>query len=100
MPANAAPVAADDAYQAHPGRAFKRGAAQGVLANDADPDGDALSVALIEGPKTGELAADGSFVYAAKRNARGTDRFAFEVGDGRRGTAVATVEIRLQAKGR
>lgn len=101
-PVDIAPVAADDAYRARPGRALERNAAQGVLANDTDADGDALTAALVEGPAKGELVLidDGSFVYKAKRNARGTDRFTYEVSDGRGGVATATVEIRLQAKGR
>lgn len=97
-PANAAPTAADDAYRARPGKMLERSAAKGVLANDADADGDALTARLLAKPDKGRLtlAADGSFTYEAKKSARGTDTFTYEVSDGRGGTATATVTITLK----
>ena len=87
-------AAADDEYRARAGRALKRDAAKGVLANDA---GAGLSVSLVEGPAKGKLTlnADGSFVYAAKRGARGADRFVYAVRDGKGATDTATATIKI-----
>ncbi len=43
--------------------------APGVLDNDSDPDGDALSAVLLDGPQNGDLAfdADGGFEYQSRR---------------------------------
>ena len=88
-------------------RVLRRGAANGVLANDgADCSGScppvlaALSVRLVEGPANGVLALnpDGSFVYKPKRNFAGTDRFTYELSDGEGGTATARVTIKVEAR--
>ncbi len=55
---------------------------------------------LVERPANGRLTlnANGSFVYEPKRNFHGTDRFTYEVSDGKGDTAVATVTIKVAAR--
>ncbi|MBK8742232.1 MAG: PASTA domain-containing protein [Betaproteobacteria bacterium] len=63
----ARPVARDDRYKVVQGNALSI-AAPGVLANDADPDGGALTALKLTDPDKGSLTsfnADGSFTYQA-----------------------------------
>lgn len=63
--ANRAPIAIDDAYAVRPGETLSVPAA-GVLANDDDPDGNAVTAELIDPPAIGTLTSfqpDGSFAY-------------------------------------
>lgn len=61
---NGAPVARDDGYVAPRGETT-RVAAPGVIGNDEDPDGDALTATLVDGPSYGTLDfnPNGSFDY-------------------------------------
>ena len=63
--ANQPPVAVDDIYTAAEGETLVVDAASGVLANDSDPNGDALTAILVDPPATGTLTLnpDGSFTY-------------------------------------
>src|SRR5207302_7899716 len=63
-PANHAPVAAEDAYEVRL-NASLRVLAPGVLGNDSDADGDALTARLLTRPTNGALdfQPDGSFTY-------------------------------------
>ncbi|NLX05172.1 MAG: cadherin-like domain-containing protein, partial [Phycisphaerae bacterium] len=56
----------------------------GVLNNDGDADGDALTAVLVEGPSHGALTlnADGSFTYTPDEGFYGADGFAYSVDDG------------------
>ncbi|HXT57090.1 MAG TPA: ELWxxDGT repeat protein [Pirellulales bacterium] len=80
---DARPVAHDDRYT------FEAGAtltvpAPGVLANDADPDGDPITAVLVSGPAHGSLTlnADGSFTYTPDAAFRGRDSFTYQATDG------------------
>ena len=56
-----------------------------MLANDTDPDGDALTATLVTGPAHGTAdpaTADGSFTYTPTANFNGTDTFTYTVTDG------------------
>ncbi|MGE3820137.1 MAG: Ig-like domain-containing protein, partial [Isosphaeraceae bacterium] len=68
-----------------------------VLANDSDVDGDPLTASLVSGPAHGTLAfnADGSFTYSPDPNWHGLDSFTYRVGDGRGGSAFATVRVHV-----
>src|SRR5262249_46018833 len=81
---NDVPVALPDFYQLYVNESNLRGAADGVLANDRDGDGDPLTVSLVEGPPFGQLTlnADGSFSYQPNPGYVGFDRFVYQVGDG------------------
>ncbi|MBD3315836.1 MAG: tandem-95 repeat protein, partial [Chitinivibrionales bacterium] len=84
--ANDKPSAADDHYDTKEDIALTVPAAEGVLANDGDIDGDGLSAALISGsgPAQGTLTLneDGSFHYTPAPNDTGTYTFKYVVEDG------------------
>jgi len=88
---NGVPVAGDDAYVTDVGAPVSLD----VRANDADPNGDALTVAVGTLPAHGTLtlAADGTGSYAPAAGWSGTDTFTYTVADGRGGTDAATVTI-------
>jgi large repetitive protein len=67
----------------------------GVLANDADVDGDPLSAALVTGPQHGAvtLNGDGTFAYTPAPNYNGADSFTYKANDGAADSNVATVSI-------
>jgi hypothetical protein len=68
-----------------------------VLANDNDPDGDALSVTgVTQGTKgTVVINANNTVTYSPTPNANGADSFQYTVGDGHSGTATAAVNITI-----
>src|SRR5262245_65873086 len=62
---NHPPTAGNNSYRIQPGQTELAVAAPGVLGNDSDPDGDALTANLVSGPSQGSVAlAAGSFIYA------------------------------------
>src|SRR5439155_515468 len=69
--------------------------APGVLANDSDVDGDALSAVLVSNPTHGTLTlnGDGSFTYMPALNFNGIDSFTYKASDGQAQSGVATVTI-------
>lgn len=71
----------------------------GLLNNDADPDGDPLTVRLIEGPAIGSLTLhpDGSFEYRPDLNHSGMITFTYEAFDGSAASQTITVEILITA---
>ena len=58
--------------------------APGVLANDADVDGDTIEADLVDDVEHGTLtlAADGSFTYEPAVDFHGSDAFTYTIGDG------------------
>jgi len=74
--------------------------ASGVVANDTDPDGDALQAVLVNGPVHGALTLDagGSFTYTPTANFNGTDSFTYQAKDPAGALSnVATVTIAITA---
>lgn len=69
-----------------------------VLANDVDPDGDPLSLMTVTPAANGTVTpnADGPVTYTAAAGFRGQDRFTYTVSDGRGGTAIGDVRVRVQ----
>lgn len=92
-PANDAPTAGDDAYSIAQGATLVV-PAPGVLANDADIDGDSLGAVLVGGPANGALTLgpDGAFSYIPAAGFAGNDSFTYRAFDGGAG-ALATVSI-------
>ena len=74
-------------------------AAAGVLANDADVDGDALTAVLVSDVSNGTLSlnADGSFIYTPDENFNGADSFTYTPNDGTTDGAAVTVDITVNA---
>src|SRR5207245_387580 len=92
---NDAPVAANDDSYTTPEDTQLTVSAPGVLANDSDVDGDALSAVLMSGPSHGTLTlnGDGSVVYVPALNFNGIDSFTYKASDGQAQSGVATVTI-------
>ncbi len=95
---NQAPVAAGDAYSTAEDTALTV-APPGVLGNDADPDGDPLTAALMTGPSHGTMTlnANGSFSYTPAADFAGSDSFSYRASDGTLTSNVATVAISVTA---
>ncbi len=95
-PVNDAPVADDDAYSTDEDTSLIV-AAPGVLGNDTDTDGDALTAVLVTGPANGSLTlnANGSFTYTPDADFNGTDSFTYVANDGDLDSNVATVTLTI-----
>lgn len=93
-PVNDAPSGTDDAYSTDEDVALTV-AAEGVLANDSDADGDFLSVVLVDDVTNGTLAlnADGSFSYQPYADFNGTDSFTYRANDGTVDGNLVTVNL-------
>jgi uncharacterized repeat protein (TIGR01451 family) len=85
---NEQPTAVFDAYTLLEDHPLAVNAADGVLANDSDLDGDPLTL-VDPGPRTATgiggtvvLAADGSFTYTPPADANGTADFVYTISDG------------------
>jgi hypothetical protein len=89
-PVNDAPVAVDDSARTDEDAAVEID----VLANDSDPDGDALTVTMRSQPSNGRasVVSGHAVTYTPKRDFHGEDSFVYEVGDGE-ATAEATVTV-------
>ena len=72
-----------------------RVSANGLLANDSDPDSNPLTATLISGPNSGSLVllADGSFVYTPVVPYIGEVSFLYSVSDGQLTSTFQTVTI-------
>lgn len=95
-PANQPPVAGPDAYSTPSGQTLFV-IAPGVLANDSDPEGSALSAELADGPGQGlvSLSNDGSFIYFPGGLSGTVDTFTYDASDGSLKTR-QTVTITIQ----
>jgi len=78
------PRANDDAYTVRRGDLLTVSAANGVLANDSDPQGKPLTAILFSNPAHGAifLNADGSFTYANDGTNAQSDSFSYGASDG------------------
>jgi VCBS repeat-containing protein len=96
-PVNDAPIARADAFAVAEDSMLSV-LPPGVLLNDSDPDGDALSLTLGTGPTRGTLswAGDGSFLYTPNPDFFGTDSFTYSVSDG---TLSSTATVTLIVTG-
>ncbi|HEX2749851.1 MAG TPA: Ig-like domain-containing protein, partial [Verrucomicrobiales bacterium] len=96
-PVNDAPVAVADAYGTNPGQTLVVNAAQGVLANDSDIDGQTLSAVLVTAPASGvlNLFANGSFDYTPAAGFSGVRTFTYRASDGTATSAPVTVTIQV-----
>lgn len=70
-----------------------------VLANDLDPDGDALSVTALSAPAHGSasIQADGQVSYTANTDFVGSDNFSYTLTDSHGSIASATVTVTVAA---
>ncbi len=83
---NAAPVASNDTATTHSPVTID------VLANDSDPNGDALSVVAALAPHgVAVINDDNTVTYTPNDGFSGQDTLAYTISDGHGGTASATV---------
>jgi hypothetical protein len=69
-----------------------------ALANDSDPDGDALTLAGVSDPANGTAAIEnGQVRYTADAGFSGTETFTYAVEDGNGGSDTATVSVEVTA---
>jgi uncharacterized repeat protein (TIGR01451 family) len=97
---NDAPVAVDDSYTTTEDTALTV-AAPGILGNDTDVDGDALTASVVNAPANGTVTltvATGSFTYTPDANFNGTDSFTYQANDGTANSNVATVTLTVTAE--
>jgi hypothetical protein len=97
-PVNDAPKAVKDSFQALADRTLNV-AARGVLGNDSDIDGDALTAEKVANPTHGMvvLASDGSFSYTPTAGYRGPDAFSYRAYDGSLTSATRIVTLTVTA---
>jgi VCBS repeat-containing protein len=94
LPTNDPPTAHPDVYATDEDIALIV-PAPGLLANDPDPDGDALTAVLRAPPPNGtvSLSANGGFTYTPHAHFHGTDAFTYRVNDGEFNSPDQTVTI-------
>jgi uncharacterized repeat protein (TIGR01451 family) len=92
--ANAPPVSADDVYLMLQDHSLMV-AGPGVLSNDLDLNGDALTAVLVTSVATGtlELQPNGAFTFTPPEGFHGTVTFSYAAHDGRATSNAATVSI-------
>ena len=99
---NLGPTPVDDSatFTRTPGRALESFWASGLLENDADPNGDTLSVlpTLVTPTSNGTVTVipNGSFLYEPRPGFTGNDEFTYRISDGRRESQPARVRITVQ----
>jgi hypothetical protein len=93
-PLNRPPVAVNDNYATNEDSPLTV-PARGVLSNDNDPNGDAITAIKVSDPANGAVTfnANGSFTYTPHANFFGTDSFTYKANDGVNDSAIATVSI-------
>jgi hypothetical protein len=89
------PTAEPLAYIYVPGQTLAVAAAEGLLTNATDPDGNPLTPVLLSGPSHGTLnfGASGSFTYTPANGFSGIDSFTYQVSDGLSSSFPATVTL-------
>ena len=92
-PVNTAPVANDQV------RSTPKGTPLTITLIGSDPEGDALTFAILRQPNKGSLGtveqATGKVLYTPNATATGPDSFTFTVSDGKLTSAPATVTVNL-----
>ncbi|UCD80392.1 MAG: cadherin-like domain-containing protein [Desulfobacterales bacterium] len=92
------PVAVDDNYTLDEDDMLEI-EAPGILANDIENDGDALTAILVDNVTRGTLTLTdaGSFIYSPHHNYHGTDAFTYKAHDGSLDSNTATVNISINS---
>jgi len=91
---NHSPIARNDSYFVNENATLNI-QGHGVLANDTDTDGNALSSLLVANVLNGALSLNqnGSFTYTPHPNFHGVDSFTYQATDGTASSNVATVTV-------
>ncbi|MEO6812040.1 MAG: Ig-like domain-containing protein, partial [Isosphaeraceae bacterium] len=96
---NGLPISTDDSYTVGQDTILNVNAANGVLANDSDPDSDPITANLLALPSHGTLTLnpDGSFTYTPDTGYAGPDAFAYLANDGSTDGNLTSVNIKVNA---
>ena len=96
---NQAPTAVANSYTTAEDTTLTVPVATGVLANDTDPENNALTAVVTAQPTHGTLTfnSNGSFSYIPSPNFNGSDTFTYTATDGSQTSAAATVTITVTA---
>src|SRR6185295_6063601 len=96
---NDATVAVADAYSVAEDTTLTVALAAGVLLNDSDLDGNALTATVVANVSHGALTlnADGSFTYVPTANYSGADSFTYKANDGTVDSNTVTVTLTVTA---
>lgn len=99
-PVDDAPVTAPDFYVIQPNGQISTNAATGVLANDVEVDGQAMSAQLLSSPANGALSlfSNGSFTYTPYSGFTGANTFTYRASDGFLTSAPVTVTLYVNAR--
>jgi hypothetical protein len=91
-------IANPDEYSGDSNHSLTVPASEGVLVNDLNPTGDALTITVVENVSSGvlELSQNGSFVYTPTPNSYGTDSFTYKISTSNLESNVATVELKIK----
>ncbi|QDT12015.1 DUF2341 domain-containing protein [Stieleria marina] len=91
---NESPVSVSDSYRIRAGETLN---GTSVLANDIDPESDAMTAVELVSTSNGTLvlAADGTFTYTPADGFVGTDVFVYEATDGSLASDLTTVTIEV-----
>lgn len=95
---NAAPVASNDGVVTGSQNTMTVIPVSFVLANDIDPDGDALSVIAANGATHGTVAFNPqsqAFIFTPTASYQGAANFSYTISDGRGGTSSASVSLTI-----
>jgi VCBS repeat-containing protein len=97
-PVNDIPVAVGDAYTT-PEDVQLIVSAPGVLTNDSDVDGQALTATVVTQPSHGtlSLSTTGGFTYTPAANYNGADSFTYRANDGTANSNTVTVSLTITA---
>ncbi|MEM9096045.1 MAG: DUF1349 domain-containing protein, partial [Pseudomonadota bacterium] len=96
VPPNLAPEAENDALTTAEGAPLVIDIASDLLANDGDPNGDAVSLVSFTQPSAGTVtdSGNGTLTYTPNPGATGTDTFTYTVTDGElTDTAEVTISV-------
>jgi Holliday junction resolvasome RuvABC endonuclease subunit len=90
-------LAYPDEYELDSNTSLSISAAQGVLANDFNPNNEAVTAVLVSGVASGELTLnpDGSFIYTPDENFHGVDQFTYRMSDGLNVSNIVSVSLEV-----
>ncbi|MCA9217941.1 MAG: tandem-95 repeat protein, partial [Planctomycetales bacterium] len=94
---NTPPTGAADNYSVPEDGLLAVGAGGGVVSNDSDPDGNAITAELVQEPANGTFGflGDGSFTYSPDQDYAGTDSFTYRLHDEFDSSEIVTVQIEV-----
>lgn len=94
---NLAPDAVDDFHAIDEDTVLTVAAAQGVLANDWDREGEPFTLTLVNPPVNGDLTldSDGSFTYEPEVEFSGMDSFVYSISDGHQASQASQATVTI-----